>query len=300
MQVGPFDFLLSLPESQARQWLIRYLLGERTDPAVDVPFDYGRLEFLLNEVSPIPDMALPLRIGDLAGSVLREVVATRSLHSVRPSLVKALFTLVESLPVSETVVTLLSDLAATGAVRDWSVGDGTDFHLLTLRALVLHQRAASGRIDRLIDFWKRQATDLPYASIAIQGLLRIAPREAFGVVPDFVERASNERPRLPLANLLFAVAAELGGDLTLWRLLAARLLQKPTVFEIVKEGFSKIQLARSNPDAWRLLDEMDKVDSMDALTASPIADLDETVLLRMRNHDVRYEPRSEPALDRAA
>ena len=298
MPVSPFDFLRSLPESQARQWLIRYLLGERTDPAVNVPFDYGRLEFLLNEISPIPDIALPLRVGDLAGGVLREIIATRSLRSPRPDLVKALFTLVESLPVSEPVVALLGDLAATGAVRDWSVGDDTDFHLLTLRALVLHQRQASGYVVRLIDFWKRQAAELRYASIAIQGLLRIAPRDAFGVLANFVERASDERPPLPLANLLFAVAAELGSDLTLWQRLAARLLQKPAVFEIVKERFNKIQLVRSNPDAWHLLDEVDTMDGTDALTVSLIADLGEAVL--MRNHDIRYEPRSEPALDRAA
>jgi hypothetical protein len=185
-------------------------------------------------------------------------------------------------------------LAATGAAHDWSFGDGTDFHLLTLRALALHQRSTDRPIEPLIDFWKRQATDLRYTSIAIQALLRIAPHEAFSLIPGFVERASKAHPRIPLVNLLFAIAVGLQGNLTLWRSLAARLIQTPGIFDLVKEGFGRIQLAQSNHAAWCLFSELD------LLTKAVITDRGEVPVRMMRNHDVLYQPIAATAIEQAA
>ncbi len=282
MQPTPFRFLLETSESQGQEWLTRYLMNETPNPRVPVPSDIGRLEFLLGEVNPIPELALPLRVGDLAGALLAKAVMAEDRQLRKPDFLKALFTLVESLPVSENVVEFLNMLAISGRLVSWPPADTPDFHLLTLRSLVSHQRPVADDVNRLIDFWKREAQDLRYASISIQGLLRVAPRHAVQIIPDFVDRVLNTPGPMPFANLLFAVSIELGADLQIWQHLVRVLRGDPRVFGATKEGFSRIQLARNNPEAWKLFE----------MTPSPERALapEETLVLSIMDPEVQYRP----------
>lgn len=253
MGTSPFEFLLDLPEADGRQWLARYLMGETTAPPVQVPFDLQRLEFLLGEVNPLPNETLPRRVGDLAGGLLAEAIIRGAHRTGEVRFLKALFTLLESLPASQKIEEFLNDLVVSGRLLGWPAGDGADFHLLTLRALVLHWRPVTGQVERLIELWKREARDLRYAPIAIQGLLRVSVAAAIDALPDFVDRALAARPTLPVANTLFAVSVELGDDKFMWEQFVRVFDGHPRAFETVKDTFSRTGLAQSNPVAWQVL-----------------------------------------------
>ena len=281
---NPFQFLRDLSDDEARRWLRRYLMEPVTDPPpVHVPFDIGHLEFLLAEITPVTDRSLPLRVGELAGTLLAEALAA-GFATCDPRFLRALFALVESLPLPEDIVAFLHRLAVTGQLLSWPGDD--DFHLVVLRTLVLHQPSSPDPVARWIDFWKREADDLRYASISIQGLLRIAPLDALEVLPDFINRASRATARIPLANLLFAVSVALADDQTLWRHLARLLHAHPGAFAAVKEGFQRIHLPRTHPTAWRIVEDTPTLDDM----------LEEMSVGSMRHQDVRYGP----SLGRAA
>jgi hypothetical protein len=254
MPANPFEFLLDMPEREGRMWLSRYLLGEATDPSLDVPFDVGRLEFLLGEVARIPEKTLPARVAELAGGLLAEAVMATPLRDTDPRLLRALFILVEALPVSDMIVEFLTKLAISGPLLPWPDRDRPDFHLLTLRALVLHQRPSGRRDDRLVEFWKHEAQDPRYASVAIQGLLRVSPVHAIDALPDFVERALGATPPIPLANLLFALTVALNHKEILWRRVASLAFREPKAFGAIRDGLRKIRLPDTNPRAWDVLE----------------------------------------------
>lgn len=253
MSPNPFSFLLDLPDTDARYWLSRYILDESTTPTIQVPFDLQRLEFLLGEVNPLPDPTLPLRIGDLAGGLLAETLLRGGQRTHGTRFLTALFTLLESLPVSEPIEEFLNDLVISGRLLDRPAGSVPDFHLLALRVLVLHQRPVSNDTGRLVDLWRREARQLRYASIAIQGMLRASPAAAVDALPDFIERALAERPPLPLANLLFAFSVELDSDKRMWKRLVSAFAYHPEAFEAVRQTLRKTSIPRSQPVAWEVL-----------------------------------------------
>ena len=253
MTENPFGFLLGLSDTQGKEWLRRFLKGEATDPAVRVPFDLQPLEFLLGRVNPLPDPVLPLRVGTLAGTLLAEAVAGGAQRTEDPTEIEALFALVESLPVSQDVADFLNDLAVTGRLVTNQAGPRPDLHLLTLRALVLHQRPVQGEIEGLLDFWKRKLKDPKYAPIAMQGLLRISVADAINSLPEFVRRARRAIPPIPLANTLFAVSVELGTDRSLWEHLVRVFEGQPDDFKVVKETLGRTRFPESNPVAWEAL-----------------------------------------------
>lgn len=253
MTENPFGFLLGLSDTQGKEWLRRFLKGEAPDPAVRVPFDLQPLEFLLGRVNPLPDPVLPLRVGTLAGTLLAEAVARGAQRTEDPTEIEALFTLVESLPVSQDVADFLNDLAVTGRLVTNQAGPRPDLHLLTLRALVLHQRPVQGEIEGLLDFWKRKLKDTKYAPIAMQGLLRISVSTAISSLPEFVRLARTANPPIPLANTLFAVSVELGADPLLWDDLVRAFAGWEDELDVVRETFGKTRLPESNPPAWEAL-----------------------------------------------
>lgn len=253
MSANPFSFLIDLPDTEARQWLARYLRDEGIVPTIEVPFDLQRLDFLLGEVNPLPTATLPIRIGDLAGGLLAEAILRAGNRAADARFLMALFALLESLPVSESVGEFLNDLVISGRLLAWPIGDDADFHLLALRVLVLHQRPVADNKDRLIDLWKRETRDLRYASIAIQGMLRAAPGAAIAALPDFVERALAARPPLPITNLLFAFSVELGDDQRMWERLIAGFVHHPKAFEAVKQTLKGTRIARPQTAAWEVL-----------------------------------------------
>jgi hypothetical protein len=253
MPANPFGFLLELPEAEGKEWLRRYLRGDAIEPPVRVPFDLQPLEFLLGQVNPLPEEALPLRVGTLAGTLLAEAIIRGAHRGGDRREIEALFTLVESLPVSDAVAEFLNDLAVTGRLLSGPGECGIDFHLLALRGLILHQRPVHGEVSRLIQFWKNEMHDLRYAAVAIQGLLRVSVTAAIEVLPDFVRRARVARPPVPLANTLFAVSVELGTDRALWEQLVRAFRGWPDELEVVRETFGKARLPESNPAAWEVL-----------------------------------------------
>ncbi len=253
MPENPFGFLLDLPTDQGKEWLSRYLAGEAVEPAVRVPFDMTPAIFLISQVNPMPEPALPLRIGTLAGTLLAEVITAGAHRGAAPEKVATLFTLVESLPVSPGVAGFLNDLAATGRLLDVSGSPETDLHLLALRAMVAHQRAPQGEIGRLIAFWRWELDDPRYAPVAMQGLFRISVAEGLKALPRFVRDSLAARPVIPLANTLFVVSEVLGDDRSLWRDLVAAFHGWDVELAAVKEAFGRSRLPQSNLAAWQAL-----------------------------------------------
>ncbi len=253
MPENPFGFLLDFPLDQAKAWLSRYLRGEAVDPAVRVPFDMTPPIFLIGQVNPMPEPALPLRIGTLAGTLLAEAIAAGAYRGTAPEEVATLFTLVESLPVSPEVAEFLNDLAVAGRLLDRSGSAETDLHLLALRAMVHHQRPPQGEIGRLVAFWRMELADPRYAPVAMQGLLRISVTEGLQALPEFVRRLLASRPAIPLANTLFVVSEALGAERSLWRDLVAAFEGWEAEFAAVKDGFGRSRLPKSNAIAWQVL-----------------------------------------------
>jgi len=251
MPSNPFESVLEMPEAEGRLWLASYLLGKAVDPPLPVPFDLGRLEFLLGHVARLPDRALPAHIGELAGGLLAEAVMAAPLRKTEPRLLQALFIIVEALPASEAIVRFLTRLAVAGPLLPWPEAEGPDFHLLTLRALVLHQPRGH-RDERLVELWRDEIRDLRYASIAIQGLLRLSPTDAIDELPDFVERALAATPPIRLGNLAFALAVALVTDIH-WDRLAGLAFRHPRAFAAIREGLRKTRLPHINPRAWDIL-----------------------------------------------
>lgn len=211
-------------------------------PAVNVPSDLQPLEFLLSEVHPSVGGPLPRRLGDLAGGLLAEAITRGDHRNGQPGFLRALFTLVESLPVSENVEEFLNDLAATGRLLDWPTHGDLDFHLFTLRALVHHQRSAQGQSERLINLWKRELQDLRYAPIALQGLLRLSAPTAIDALPAFVERSMAATPPRSLVNTLYALSLELGSTEVLWQRLIRVFDRHPVALQAPSAALSKTRL----------------------------------------------------------
>jgi hypothetical protein len=253
MPANPFGFLLDLTEDQGREWLKRYLRGETPDPPAPVPFDLEPVEFLLGEISPLLDPALPLRIGTLAGTLLAEAIVGGAHRAGDIREMESLFALVESLPVSEEITEFLNDLAVTGRLLRGRKEIGADLYLLALRALALHQRPVQGEIVGLVDFWKRKLDDPPYAAIAMQGLLGISVTAAINALPEFVRLARTADPPIPLANTLFAISEDLGADQLLWTKLVRAFEGRGDGLEVVRETFRRARLSDSNPEAWAAL-----------------------------------------------
>ncbi|MBI4609356.1 MAG: hypothetical protein HY726_10120 [Candidatus Rokubacteria bacterium] len=253
MPESPFGFLLELTEDQGKEWLRRYLGGKTTLPSVRIPSDLRPLEFLLGEVNPMPDEALPLRVGTLAGGLLAEAIAEGAHRTGDPRWVEALFTLAGSLPVSEDITEFITDLAVTGRLLESQRGAGLDLHLVALRALVAHQRPVQGSIDRLIAFWERELDDLRYAPIAIQGLLRISVAAAIRHLPGFIRRAQAAHPPVPLVNTLFSVSIELGTDTAMWDDLVRAFDGYKKEFEALRETYGQTRFPERNPRAWEVL-----------------------------------------------
>ena len=253
MPFQPFEFLLDLPEPEGQRWLARYLQGEVTTPAIRVPHDLQPLVFLLHQITPLSDPALPRRVGSLAGALLAERLVRGAYRTGDIDFIKALFTLLESLPLPDDVEEFLNDLAAGGRLIGRPLTDGTDLHLLTLRCLVWHQRPRDDDSARAIDLWRREARDVRYAPIAIQGLLRLSVPAAIEAFAILAARAPTARPQLLLANVLFVVSAALGGNRQMWESLVSALARCPGALETVREAFAKTGLPRSNPVAWQAL-----------------------------------------------
>jgi hypothetical protein len=253
MAENPFGFLLELSEDQGKEWLRRFLRGEGTSPPVRVPFDLQPLEFLLGRINPLPDSALPLRVGTLAASLLAEAITRGAHRAEEPEQVEAFFTLVESLPVPETTVEFLIALAATGRLLSGPPATGPDLHLLTLRALVLHQRALPGEVKKLIRFWEEELDDLRYAAVAIQGLLRVSVAAGIRALPEFVRRARGAKPPIPLVNTLFVVSEELTANQSFWADLVRAFDGESDEFQSVTDTFAQMRLPETNPDAWAVL-----------------------------------------------
>jgi len=254
---NPFGFLLDIPDSSGISWLRSYLRGESTDPKVAVPTDVDSLSYLLGRVHPLGDAPLPRKVGTLAATLLSEAVGLglhRSGRREDSAFVSDLFTLVEALPLSEAAVATINDLATAGRLLG---GDDPDFHLLALRALVLHQRPEPGEIRGYVEFWRRQAEHLRHAPTAIQGLLRISAPAAIDILPDFVTRARAARPPVPLINTLFVVAAELGCALELWRKLRRAFYDRPGDLAAVREALRGLRVDERQPEVWAILEAPD-------------------------------------------
>jgi len=254
---NPFGFLLDIPDSSAISWLRSYLRGESTDPKVAVPADVDSLSYLLGRVHPLGDAPLPRKVGTLAATLLSEAVGLglhRSGRREDSAFVSDLFTLVEALPLSEAAAATLNDLATAGRLLG---GDDPDFHLHALRALVLHQRPQPGEIRGYVEFWRRQAENLRHAPTAIQGLLRISAPAAIEMLPDFVTRARAATPPVPLINTLFAVAAELGLALELWKALRRVFNDRSVDLEAVREALRGLRVDERQPEVWAVLEAPD-------------------------------------------
>jgi hypothetical protein len=258
-----FDVLTTLPDVQAAAWLSDYLRSRPVAPPVRVPFDLEPVEFLLSQVHSLSNSELPRRVGTLAGKLVAEAIAQgkhRPGDTAEQEALRTLFTLIEALPVSDDVAEFLYDLAVSGRLLD---GGELDLHLLTLRALVLHQRPRPGEIERAVEFWRHEADDIRYAAIAIQGLLRIAAPGAIELLPEFVRRARAAQPPLPLTNTLFVVESELGSSKDLWQALRSAFDAQPSQLTLVRDEFARLRLRERNPVAWEILHQ-------DATIADPV------------------------------
>jgi hypothetical protein len=279
------SFLLDAPDADAMRWLHSFLEEGTVQPRITVPPDVEPVEYLLGHVHSLGGGELPRRLGTLAAKLLAEAIAQGTYRTTEPRETKtiaALFTLVEALPLSADAVEFLQDLALSGRLLKDA---GLDLHLLTLRALVLHQRPRPGQIDRLIDFWRREAEDVRYAAIAIQGLLRISTPAALEMVADFVGRARTAEPQLPITNTLFVLSSELGPARELWEDFRRALGGRPDDLEAVRQVFRQTRLHQTNPVAWDALGRSDAVMADDPGTGGVWA--------------MRFAPANSPAVARA-
>lgn len=241
-----------MSDADGEEWLRGYLSGDRR-PSVPVPADMRPVEFLLASLDDAPNRALPERVGTLAGGLLATAVLEDVVRGRDGTLLRDVFSLVESLPVSDQTVEFLHRLATMGSMLARGQASDTDFHLLTLRALVTHQRPWPGEIERLLDVWRRELADLRYAGVAMQGLARVSAPAAIAALPGFIARALGEHPPVPLADTIFAFSQELGESRALWEDVVRRLREVSGALEAVQDGFTRSGLHRSHPIAWEVL-----------------------------------------------
>jgi hypothetical protein len=277
-QANPFAILVTWDEERARIWLRQYLRNEpAADHAILPPPDLDRAGYLEVTLRHLEDAALPRVVAEHVALLLAEAVAEgryRSDEREREYAVR-LLAILSALPHPEASGELLGRLAASGVLRGVE-HHGDDLHALVLRALVLNQVIASDA-ERQLAFWRREMDDVRYVLVAFQGLLRVSPLAAVGVLPRVMRAASMTGQSV--VNILFDLAEEIGSDEALWRVVHTTLRREGDLLDTARAVFHDIGLPKTNSRGWALLHVEGTADVRGEPFSSSFLDEDDVGLL---------------------